>query len=323
VDNSTLRQIGPLYTGEQRVFLKLENGEDVRAINHFTGKLEFDRLYEPSLKVIGKKFSSGDFQIIDIYRIHYEIILAGVFIFILFIYGGWVGFKAFLSFIFSCLLIWKILLPGFLYGLSPFWLSLGCVFFLSFVILFLVGGFQQKSWIAFVGCSLGILATAFLSLVVGSFFQIPGSLKPFSESLLYAGFGHLDLSEIFLCGIFISSSGAVMDIAMDLSASLVEIEEKCPQISFHELFFSGIKIGRAVSGTMTTTLLLAYSGGFTFLLMFFMVKGTSLVEILNKQYVAAEILQTLVGSMGLILVAPLTALIGSFWCTRKIKKKNF
>jgi uncharacterized membrane protein len=61
---------------------------------------------------------------------------------------------------------------------------------------------------------------------------------------------------------------------------------------------------------MTTTLLLAYSGGYLTLLMAFMAQGVPMANLFNLIYVAAEILKTLVGSFGLVTVAPFTALAG-------------
>jgi uncharacterized membrane protein len=61
---------------------------------------------------------------------------------------------------------------------------------------------------------------------------------------------------------------------------------------------------------MTTTLLLAYTDGFTTMIMVFIAQGTPLLNIFNIQYVSSEILHTLVGSFGLVTVAPFTALIG-------------
>ena len=61
---------------------------------------------------------------------------------------------------------------------------------------------------------------------------------------------------------------------------------------------------------MTTTLLFAYSGSFTFVLMVFMAQGMPMEYIFNISYVSAEILLTLVGSFGLVLVAPVTAVLG-------------
>ena len=61
---------------------------------------------------------------------------------------------------------------------------------------------------------------------------------------------------------------------------------------------------------MTTTLLLAYSGGYTAMLMVFIAQGTPEINIINIQYVSAQIMHTLIGSFGLVLVAPFTALAG-------------
>ena len=80
---------------------------------------------------------------------------------------------------------------------------------------------------------------------------------------------------------------------------------------------SGVNVGRAAMGTMTTTLLFAYSGGYVALLMVFMAQGTPISHILNYKYVAAELVHTILGSFGLVSVAPFTALCAGFLATRK------
>ena len=67
-------------------------------------------------------------------------------------------------------------------------------------------------------------------------------------------------------------------------------------------------VGRSVVGTMTTTLLFACSSSYLTLLMVFMAQDIPLANMLNLSYISAEILTTLVGSFGLVTVAPLTAL---------------
>jgi uncharacterized membrane protein len=71
-----------------------------------------------------------------------------------------------------------------------------------------------------------------------------------------------------------------------------------------------MRVGRSVIGTMTTTLLLAYSSSYIFMLMLFVSKNIPLLQVFNLNYVAAEVLNTLVGSFGLVTVAPFTALVG-------------
>jgi len=60
---------------------------------------------------------------------------------------------------------------------------------------------------------------------------------------------------------------------------------------------------------MTTTFLLAYSGGYLTLLMLFARQNTDFVRIINYRMIAAEILRTVAGSIGLVLIAPITAVI--------------
>ncbi len=75
-------------------------------------------------------------------------------------------------------------------------------------------------------------------------------------------------------------------------------------------------------GAMTTTLLFAYSGGYIALLMVFMAQGTPLINIFNYNYVASEIIHTIVGSFGLITAAPFTALCAGIMLTKKSKKAD-
>lgn len=83
-----------------------------------------------------------------------------------------------------------------------------------------------------------------------------------------------------------------------------------------------MNVGRAVVGTMTTTLLLAYSGSFTALMMVFLAQGTPVLNILNLTYIAAEVLHTLVGSLGVVLVAPFTATLAGWLLTKTAVKRS-
>ena len=102
-----------------------------------------------------------------------------------------------------------------------------------------------------------------------------------------------------------------MDLAMDIAAAMYEIREKHPCISRGELFRSGLTVGRHAVGTMTTTLLLAYSGGYMGMLLTFIARGIPMENVLNMVYVSSELVHTFVGSFGLVLVAPFTAMAGS------------
>ena len=106
-----------------------------------------------------------------------------------------------------------------------------------------------------------------------------------------------------------------MDLSVDITSAVQEVVDKKPGIKPWEAVKSGLNVGRAAMGTMTTTLLLAYSGGYIALLMVFMAQGTPLYNILNYKYVAAELIHTVIGSFGLVTVAPFTALCAGLLLT--------
>ena len=253
----------------------------------------------------------------DHYRLDKEALLAGAFLLLLVLFAGWTGVRAILSFVDTILLMWKVLVPSLLRGWNPVWLALAIVLVLTALILSLIYGFDRRCLAAGSGAALGIAVTAVLGVVFTNLFRIHGAVMEASESLLYAGYQNLNLTQIFMASIFLGSSGAVMDLSVDICSAVYEVTQKRPDIGPREAIASGFAVGRAACGSTTTTLLLAYSGSYIALLMVFMAQGTPVEFILNYKYVAAEIVHTIVGSFGLVTVAPLTAITSGLLLTGK------
>ena len=327
VDDSDLKRFGLILTGEQSMEIEILSGEfkgrRVKASNVLMGQMSVDKLFRKGdrvlavLKIEGETGEIINARAAEQYRVDIELVLFALFGLFLIGYARWTGFRALLSFVFTALAIWKVLIPLFLKGIPPLPVSFLIVSATTSIIMLLITGFTRKGAVALAGAISGVALTAVLAIVFGALFRVPGTAKDFAEMLLYSGFYSLRLTDIFLSGIFISSAGAVMDMAMDIAASQAEVVEKNPGINRKELIVSGFRVGQAVIGTMTTTLLFAYSGSFTFVLMVFMAQGTPMEYIFNISYVAAEILLTLVGSFGLVLVAPVTAVLGGLIYTAR------
>ena len=318
VDNSDVRQNLIVKSGLQEMtVIVLEGpfkGETATVMNPLQGKMELDEFYDVGNTLL-VEFSTKDGKIYQAYargkyRIHLEIFLLGLFAVLLVFVAGWTGVKALLSFCFAGLLIWKVMIPLFLKGYDPILISLGVLLALTGTISFMVGGCNKKGLVTFSGAFLGVVLTCVMAMVFAKGFHVHGAVRPFAETLLYSGFYDLNLTKIFLAGIFVSSSGAVMDLAMDISAAMYEVKLKEPDITTKDHIASGMAVGRSVIGTMTTTLLLAYSGSYTAMFMLFMSQGIPLGNMFNLNFVAAEVLNTVVGSFGLVTVAPFTALMG-------------
>lgn len=315
-NNNAIIDTGLVRSGEQICEIQILNGRFkgriVEGENRLNGSLEQDKIFQVGDKaILVIDYQENDIRnvnIIEHYRMDKELILLVLFAFFLIVFAGKTGFRSIISFVISILGIWKILVPFYLKGYNPVLIGLVFTIFLTVIIISLVYGFNNKLVSAALGSILGILASCIIGAIFTDLFQIHGVVMSYSESLLYSGYIHLDLTKIFVAGIFIGSSGAMMDLAVDITSAVNEVVINCPTISKKDAIRSGMNVGRAAMGTMTTTLLLAYSGGYIALLMVFMAQGTPIDNVLNYKFVASEILDTIIGSFGLVLVAPFTAL---------------
>ncbi len=317
VDDSTIKDTGLVRTGEQvcdvRLLEGVHKGEIHRAYNMLNGSLEQDKIYkagETALVLVsfdesGKTVASV--SMIDHYRITGELLLLGAFFALLILFAGWTGLRAVLSFVLSVLSIWKVLVPLCLKGVNPILVGSLITAGLTILIIALVFGFNRITLASCIGAIAGLFVTAVLGMISTNAFHIHGAVMSFSESLLYSGYETLNLTQIFMASIFIGSSGAMMDLSVDIAAAVNEVVHKRPDLSRFEAMMSGMRVGKAAMGTMTTTLLLAYSGSYIALLMVFMAQGTPIINVFNYKYVASEVIHTIVGSFGLVAAAPLTA----------------
>ena len=330
VDNSAIINNGIIQNGEQYCTLRIEEGsfagQVAAGVNLLSGSLEQDKMFVPGDSALVVVSHAGDsitaITMIDHYRIHWEIFLAAIFGLLLILFAGPGGLRALLSFVITVLAIWKIMVPATLRGANPILVGLLLVALLTVVIIVFVYGFDRRSLSAILGSMLGTLTACVLGVAFTGLLHIHGAVMQDSESLLYAGYQNLNLTHIFMASIFIGAAGAMIDLSVDITSGICEVVRKKPGIRPWEAVGSGIRIGQAAMGTMTTTLLFAYSGGYIALLMVFMAQGTPVDHILNYKYVAAEIIHTVIGSFGLVTVAPFTALCAGLLLTRKRREQE-
>ncbi len=324
-DDSTVIDTGLVRSGEQRCRLEVLSGpfkgQIVEGKNALNGSLEQDKLFAVGDKALVRINYEGDqvlsVSMIDHYRMPWELVMGAVFVLLLVLFAGKTGIRAVLSFILTVLMIWKVMVPLYLKNWNPIWVGLFITLALTVLIIALVYGFDRRCAAAVSGSALGILVTCIMGMVFTDLFKIHGAVMSYSESLLYAGYQDLNLTRIFMASIFIGASGAIMDLSVDITSAVYEVVEKRPDLSWWEAARSGMNVGRAAMGTMTTTLLFAYSGGYVALLMVFMAQGTPLSNIFNYKYVAAELIHTVIGSFGLVTVAPFTALCAGFFLAKR------
>jgi len=318
VDNSMLDAIGITYSGVQPCTVTVldgaHRGQQCRSFNYLNSALDKDKLFVPgdtAWAMLQEQNGQLAVTLIDHYRLDAELMMVSLLALALIAFGGVVGSGAMVSLVASAVIVWKLLIPLLLRGIDPIAAAFVTVVVLTIIIDLLVAGFTRRCWVAICGSLAGTLVTCGASLLLTWLLKLDGGDLPYVVPLLAQSSMGIDTRALYIGMMFLANSGALMDLSMDLSVSLEEIRFHTPEISRGALMRSGLAVGRSVLGTMTTTLMLAYSGNYLSMLMYFVGQGTPLLDILNLKYIASQLLNTLVGSFGLVAAAPLTALIAS------------
>ena len=262
VDDSNLALHGLLHFGTQHLTVGMlegpHRGKTFRAVNELRAQLELDKRFKPGDQALvienGTENPATDTLVArDHWRLGWGATLFLGFCALLVLFGGWTGAKALFSFIFSCLVVWKGVIPLALRGWPASWVSFAAICFLTAVIMYLVAGWTKKGWAAFLGSSLGVFAGLGMAHLFGRLMNINGATMPYVQTLLYSGYEFLNLQDIFIGATMLASSGAVMDLAMDIASGIEEVARHNPNLPRRELLLSGLRIGRSVVGTMTTS----------------------------------------------------------------------
>ncbi|MGN0777580.1 MAG: YibE/F family protein [Aristaeellaceae bacterium] len=318
VDNSMLDAVGITYNGVQPCDITVLDGtyqgQQAKSYNYLNSALDKDKLFAPgdtAWAMLQEQNGKLMVTLIDHYRLDTELAVVAVLALALIAFGGVIGSGAMVSLAASAVMVWKLLIPLLLRGVNPIAAAFVTVVALTVIIDVLVAGLTRRCWVAMLGSLAGTLVTCAAAMLLTWLLKLDGGDLPYVVPLLAQSAMRVDTQGLYIGMVFLANSGALMDLSMDVSVALEEIHDHKPEISRRALMKSGLVVGRSVLGTMTTTLMLAYSGNYLSMLMYFVGQGTPVMDMLNLKYVASQLLNTLVGSFGLAAAAPLTAWIAS------------
>ena len=246
----------------------------------------------------------------DYQRFDQILILGAVFVLLVLLIGHWQGVNTLISLALTCLAVFYVFIPAVLAGESIYLWSIATCIYVTFMTLFIVNGVNAKSIGAILGCLAGIVVAAVLTLFFEESMTLTGLLD--ENSVLLYGLNPdapFNLKAITFAAIIIGSMGAIMDVSISIAAALEELKEKLPQITFGELFQSGMNISRDIMGTMANTLILAYIGSALAGVLLMVAYNSAMIDLFNREMIVVECLQALAGSIGILMALPFTALI--------------
>jgi len=240
------------------------------------------------------------------------IILGVIFLILLVIFGRIKGINTIIALIFTCLSIFIVFIPSVISGYNIYIMSIVTAVYIVVMTLIIVYGGNKKSFVAALGCVAGILLSGILIVIMANVLELTGLLDEDSMHLLYINDKALiDLRGVIFSSIILGAIGAVMDVSMSIASSLNELVENMDRPSFSQIIRSGFEIGRDMMGTMSNTLILAYIGSSLSVLLLYCAYNSSLLYLINKEIIIVELLQSLIGSIGILTVIPFATFISA------------
>jgi uncharacterized membrane protein len=250
-------------------------------------------------------------------------LLIGLFALATVLVGGKKGFATLYALAFTFLCVICMYIPLLYMGCNGILAAILTSVTILAASIYILNGWSVKTLCAILGTTLGVAVSGLFAMVIGRAFHLSGFNMDEVESLVYiSNYSDLKIGDILYAGVLISSLGAVMDVSVSIVAALEEIRLHSPDISRKELFASGMRVGKDMIGTMSNTLILAYTGSATGIMMNAYANDMPYLRLMSYNSVVIEILCGLCGTIGVILTVPLQTLITVLVFGKKQQNKS-
>ncbi len=252
-------------------------------------------------------------------RIPVLAILFILFLVAVFWVGGKQGLRGLITLVGSLVLIIGVFLPGLLRGFPPVLASLLVSALIIVLGSYVTHGKNKTTHAAVAGMLVTIVLTGVLAWISVSAGKLSGLSSDEAVYLTVNTKGSIDMAGLLLGGILIGLLGILYDVAIGQAVAVEELASAGAHLSPKEIYRRALRMGREHIGALVDTLAIVYVGAALPLLLLFFMGGTGsagVLEILNREVFAEEIVRILVGSIGLIIAVPITTLIATRMLTR-------
>ena len=254
---------------------------------------------------------SGDqpaqYQFSDFKRGTPLLVVGLIFAAVVIVVARWRGFAALLGLGFAGFILATFMFPALIAGSNPIMVGLIGSSAIMFVALYAAHGFSARTTTALVGTLFGLILIALLGFVVTKWSHLTG-LAGEDDYLLAAAAPDLRLTSVVICGIIVAGLGVLNDVTITQASAVWELADQ--GATQKRLFSRAMRIGRDHIASTVYTIAFATAGASLGVFLLIKINSRPLLDLLQAERFAAELLSILVGSIGLVLAVPLTTAVG-------------
>ena len=254
--------------------------------------------------------AGGEYSLYDFERGTPMLVLALLFVGAVLLFARLRGALSLVGLAFSLAMVLLFVVPAILEGESPLAVAVVGSLAVALITIPLAHGGGPKSVAALLGTAGALLLTAGLATLFTELTHLTGFSSEEATFLQLTG-ADLSLQGLLLAGMVIGALGVLDDVTISQASTVLALRGANPALGFRELFSRGLRVGRDHVSATVNTLVLAYVGASLPVLLIFSSAELGLVEALNLELVAKEVVATLVGSIGLIAAVPVTTALAA------------
>ena len=219
--------------------------------------------------------------------------------------GRWTGVRALVGVAVSLAVLTTFVLPALLEGSSPLAVALVGSALIAAVAIVLTHGLDAASATALIGTLASLALVGILGWIFVGLCEFSG-LGDDTANFLFVSSGQIDPQGLLLAGFVIGALGVLDDVTVTQVSAVWELHDANPSYGWRQLYGAGTRIGRDHIASTVNTLVLAYAGAALPLFVLFTQAETRLLDVVTGEFVAVEVVRTLVGSIGLVASVPIT-----------------
>jgi uncharacterized membrane protein len=182
--------------------------------------------------------------------------------------------------------------------------------------LYLTYGWNLKTHAAVLSMIIVLILTGILAWLFVLITRLTGSGDENALFLIQMLNTQINLRGLLLGGMIIGALGVLDDLVTTQASAVFELHHANESLGFRPLFRSAMRIGQDHVAATVNTLVLAYAGASLPMLLMFSLGRGDYGTLVNFEFVAEEVVRTLVGSLGLIAAVPLTTAIAILFALR-------
>ena len=236
-------------------------------------------------------------------------ILSMILLFLLVLFGRSRGIKTFFIFYASLFLI-MIYLFMITIGFNAIIHAVIICILVTAITLFGLNGVNVKTKSSFKAIMIILTIIFLLTYFIGKNANIQGFSAESLESIGGYSFDlNYNLTNVFIGMYLLTVIGTIIDTSISISSALNEVHVNNKHLDKHELYKSGMNVGKDIMATTINTLYFAMVAEFIGFFMWHY--GSSFSFLLNYKSFAQEIIKLLLCFIASILVIPTTSFIAS------------